>query len=127
MPDRSRAFGSTSSRDLPTDLGVDVRLTATGVTVTVHGDVDVHTAPLLRDRLAAVVRQGEPQVEVHLDDVTFMDSTGLGVLVGAMKAQRAAGGTLELVCGRPRVLRLLTVTGLHRVFTIHEGRPLEPS
>jgi anti-sigma B factor antagonist len=52
-----------------------------------------------------------------------MDSTALGVLVGALRAQRATGGELELVCSRPRHLRLIEVTGLDRVFTVHAGEP----
>ena len=50
-----------------------------------------------------------------------MDSTGLGVLVGAHKAQVAAGGSFELVCSDPRLLRILRITGLHQVLTIHDG------
>src|SRR5690349_1166753 len=101
---RSRAI------DLPAGLKVDVRLSSSGVSVTVTGDLDLHTAPALRDRLAAVVAEGEPHIEVHLDGVGFMDSTGLGVLVAALKAQRAVGGDLELVCSRPPLLRLLGLT-----------------
>ena len=118
-PPRERSL----THDLPAGLRVDVRLSAAGVSVTVHGDLDLHTAPGLRERLLAVVAQGEPRVEVHLDGVGFMDSTALGVLVGALEAQRAAGGELELVCSRPRHLRLIEVTGLDRVFTVHAGEP----
>jgi anti-sigma B factor antagonist len=107
--------------DLPALLVTDIRLVESGVNVTVHGEIDVHTAPLLRARLDEVVRQREERVVVHLDDVTFMDSTALGVLVGASKAQRATGGTLELVCSDPRLLRILHITGLHEVLTIHDG------
>ena len=106
---------------LPANLVTDVRLGSQGVSLTVRGDVDVHTAPELRARLADIVRQGEERIIVHLDTVTFMDSTGLGVLVGAHKAQRGNGGTLELVCGEPRLLRILRLTGLDRVLTIHAG------
>jgi anti-sigma B factor antagonist len=99
----------------------DVRLCSSGVSVTVRGEVDVHTAPALRDRLAKVVREGEERVVVLLDAVTFMDSTRLGVLLGAHKAQRSRDGTLELVCSEPRLLRILHLTGLDRVLSIHEG------
>jgi len=108
---------------LPASLVADVRLGSYGASVTVRGEIDVHTAPVLRARLNEVIDQGEEHVVVHLDAVTFMDSTGLGVLVGAHKAQRAAGRTLELVCSAPRLLRILEITGLQRVFTIHEGVP----
>ena len=104
---------------LPTALDTDIRLCESGVSVTVRGEIDVHTAPQLRDRLDEVLRQEEELVVLHLDDVTFMDSTGLGVLVGAHKAQVAAGRSLVLVCSEPRVLRIVHLTGLHRVLTIH--------
>lgn len=90
--------------------------------MTLRGDIDVHSAPLLRDRLDEVVRQGEVRVVVHLDEVTFLDSTGLGVLVGAHTRQRRSGA-FELVCAEPRVLRLLALTGLDRVFTINGRTP----
>ena len=106
---------------LPTALRVDVRLCSSGASITVHGEVDVHTAPLLRERINEVVRQGEDRVVVLLDGVTFMDSTGLGVLVGGHKAQRANGGSFELVCSEPRMLRLLEITGLHEVLSINGG------
>jgi anti-sigma B factor antagonist len=109
--------------DPPSDLVTQVRLCASGASVTVRGEIDVHTAPVLRDRLSEVVRQGEQRIAVHLDEVTFMDSTGLGVLVGAHKAQQARGSVLELVCSEPRLLRLIELTGLDRVFTIHAGLP----
>ena len=109
--------------DLPSELVTHVRLCAAGASVTVRGEIDVHTAPVLRERLSEVVKQGEERVVVHLDEVTFMDSTGLGVLVGAHKAQQARGGVFELVCSEPRMLRLIELTGLDRVFTIHDGLP----
>lgn len=117
----------TSALGLPTDLVTDVRLCSRGASVTVRGEIDVHTAPRLRERLEQVVNQGEERVVVHLDDVTFLDSTGLGVLVGAHRAQHAAGGSLELVCSNARLLRILGLTGLDRVFTVHAGLPAEPT
>lgn len=113
----------TAPFGLPGALVTDVRLCSQGVSLTVRGEVDVHTAPLLRARLADVVKEGEERIVVHLDAVTFMDSTGLGVLVGAHRAQRGHGGTLELVCSEPRLLRILRLTGLDRVLTIHTGVP----
>ena len=108
---------------LPENLVVDVRLCTQGASVTVRGEVDVHTAPKLRRRLLEVIGQGEERVVVHLDEVSFIDSTGLGVLVAGHKAQRETGGVFELVCSERRLLRLLEVTGLAGVFTIHAGVP----
>ena len=104
--------------DLPAQLSVDVRLCERGVSVTVRGEVDLHTAPALRAGLHEVVSQGEPRIVVHLDAVSFLDSTGLGVLVAAHKAQRASGGTMEVICGEPRLLRIIGLTGLDRVLDV---------
>lgn len=106
---------------LPVALVADLRLCASGASVTVRGEVDVHTAPLLRRRLAELVRQGEERIVVLLDDVTFMDTTGLGVLVGTHKAQLAGGGVFELVCVQPRLLHVLALTGLDQVLDIRGG------
>ncbi len=120
----------TSSRTaafaLPEALATDLRLCASGASLTVHGEVDVHTAPLLRRELAELVRQGEERIVVLLDDVTFMDSTGLGVLIGTHRAQVAGGGAFELVCVQPRLLHLLALTGLDQVLTIRGGSEAAP-
>lgn len=121
-----RAAHLTAPFRLPAEAVADVRLCANGVHVTVRGDIDVHTAPVLRRRLTEVVAQGEERVVVHLDAVTFMDSSGLGTLVAAHRAQTAGGGRFELVCEVPRLLRLIEITGLDRVFTVNGQVPPQP-
>ena len=88
--------------------------------VSVSGEVDVATAPTLRDRLQAEVAQDHSTIVVDLIDVTFLDSTALGVLVGALKRCRDAGGDLRLVAREPRVLKVLEITGLNEVFSISD-------
>src|SRR5688572_12851975 len=72
----------------------------------VGGEVDVYTAPRLRERLVELVEQGARHVIVDLSRVEFLDSTGLGVLVGALKRLRAVNGTLGLVCAHERLLKI---------------------
>lgn len=86
--------------------------------VTAVGEVDVSTAPELRQRLRE--QPEDALVVVDLSDVTFLDSTGLGVLVAALKRIResGAGGELRLVVNRPQVTKVLEVTGLSGVFSI---------
>lgn len=101
------------------DLTTDVRRAKGTAWVTVSGEIDVHSAPGLRERLGAAMTGDVDRVVVDLEQVTFLDSTGLGVLVAAHKALRAAGHGFALVCSTPRVLRIIEITGLDRVFTVH--------
>ena len=87
--------------------------------VAAFGEIDVATAPPLRDRLQALIAGGSPTVVVDLLGVTFLDSTALGVLVGALKRCREGGGDLPLVITEPRLLKVFEITGLTGVFPIH--------
>jgi len=85
----------------------------------VVGEVDVNTAPQLRDDLAALIAADIVDIVVDLTGVTFIDSTGAGVLVAALKKVQARDGRLELVIEHAKVLRLFRIAALTRVFTIH--------
>jgi anti-sigma B factor antagonist len=87
--------------------------------LTVEGEVDVYTAPLLRQKLVDLADSGTSRIIVNLEPVEFLDSTGLGVLVAALNRLRRQGGDVELICSQARILRVFEITGLTRVFTIH--------
>jgi anti-sigma B factor antagonist len=84
----------------------------------VSGEVDVYSAPRLRERLVELVSQGSRHIVVNLEGVDFLDSTGLGVLVGGLKRARSNGGDLTLVCSQSRILKVFEITGLTDVFRI---------
>ncbi|MDP1818821.1 MAG: STAS domain-containing protein [Acidimicrobiales bacterium] len=84
----------------------------------VHGDVDVATAPRLREQLIAIVTGGEANIVLDLDGVDFLDSTGLGVIVGVLKRVRTLGGDLRIVCSRPGVCRVFEITALNRTLPL---------
>ncbi len=84
----------------------------------VTGEIDVYTAPKLRQRLVELVDEGVRRLVVDLRRVEFLDSTGLGVLVGGLKRVRPLGGTFVLVCAHERILKIFRITGLDRIFTI---------
>jgi anti-sigma B factor antagonist len=86
----------------------------------VGGEVDVYTAPRLRERLVELVELGSRHVVVDLSRVEFLDSTGLGVLVGALKRLRAVNGTFGLVCPHERLLKIFRITALDRVFALYD-------
>lgn len=89
--------------------------------VSAFGEIDVATAPPLRDRLQRLSSAGHATIVVDLLGVSFLDSTALGVLVGGLKRCREAGGDLLLVVTEPRILKLFEITGLTEVFQIHHG------
>ena len=87
--------------------------------IEVGGEIDVHTAPRLRETIVAAVDAGHTRLIVDVRKVDFLDSTGLGVLVGALKRVRADGGSLDIVCTQERILKIFQITGLDKVFGLH--------
>ena len=89
--------------------------------VGVDGEVDVHSAPQLREGITAQLGSDARAVVVDLTQVAFLDSTGLGALVSARTAAGEKGVALPIVCTSARILKLFTITGLDGVFDIHES------
>ncbi len=102
------------------DFVVESRLEGPWTVVDVQGEVDMFTAPKLRERIVEAVDQGRYKIIVNLQGVSFMDSTGLGTLVGGLKRVKEHDGALALVCSSRPVLTVLSITGLNNVFPIHE-------
>ena len=88
--------------------------------VDVGGEIDIYTAPRLRELLIDLVSKNSYQLVINMDKVEFLDSTGLGVLVGGLKRVRAHDGSLDLVCAQERILKIFKITGLTKVFGIHQ-------
>jgi anti-sigma B factor antagonist len=88
--------------------------------VDVEGEIDIYTAPRLRELLIDLASKNSYQLIVNLDKVGFLDSTGLGVLIGALKRVRAHDGSLDLVCTQERILKIFKITGLTKVFGIYQ-------
>jgi anti-sigma B factor antagonist len=89
----------------------------------VNGEVDVYTAPTLRKRVLDLVAKGTVHIIVDMTGVAFLDSTGLGVLVGGLKGVRAQDGSLTLVVSAERILRIFRITGLDHVFPPRSSIP----
>jgi anti-sigma B factor antagonist len=88
--------------------------------LSLKGDLDLATVPRLRDRLVrAAAEHGGKTLVVDLDGVAFLDSTGLGVLVGGLRRMRSMGGDLALVSSSPALAETMALTGLDRVFAVH--------
>ena len=89
--------------------------------VTLAGEVDIYTAPRFKECLLELIDGGSERLVVDLSGVTFIDSTALGVLIGGVRRVNASGGAMALVVTSRPVERVLSITGLDRVFAIHES------
>ena len=101
------------------ELNVSSRSQGDHVVVTAAGEIDLYTAPKLQADLAGII-DATPAARVVIDmsGVEFCDSTGMNVLLSALRQVRERGGELELAAPRPAVMKILQVTGLDAVFTI---------
>lgn len=86
------------------------------------GEVDIASVPLLEETLSTRLDAGELRLIVDLEQLDYLDSTGLGCVTAARRRAKDLGGDLVLVCTRDRLLRLFTITGLDNVFTICASR-----
>jgi len=103
------------------ELSLATRSVSDHVVVEIGGEIDVYTAPRLRERLIEMIAAGEKHIVVDLGRVEFLDSTGLGVLVGAHRRLRSSDGSLSVVCPHERLLKIFRITGLDNVFPIHSS------
>ena len=104
---------------------MDLELESTqrnGVAVlTLRGEIDVYTAPRMRQAIVDLVDAGSLTVVIDMDKVDFLDSTGLGVLVEGLKRVRTRGGTLSIVITQDKILKIFDITGLNKAFPIHRS------
>jgi anti-sigma B factor antagonist len=104
-----------------TDLGLMARKVEDVRILELSGDVDEFTCSKLREALMEILAEGDSQVVVNLSEVRYMDSAGLGTLVGGLKRVMEAEGYLAFYGANPQVVRILRVTGLDRVLDMHDG------
>ncbi len=88
------------------------------VRIVVIGEADIYTAPELKEALNAAIGAGATSVLVDLSGATFIDSTTLGVLMGAVRRLRPGGGEVAIACADPNICRIFEITLLDRVFRI---------
>jgi anti-sigma B factor antagonist len=103
-----------SIRDEPHDASTHV--------VAVTGEIDLFTAPEFKERIAAPIDAGATRVIVDLSEVSFIDSSSLGVLIGAHQRLKPSGGGLVIVCDDRAIVNTFKITGLDSVFEIVSSR-----
>lgn len=103
------------------DLSLATHTRGEHTVVEVGGEIDVYTAPRLREQLVELSDSGCHRLIIDMEAVDFLDSTGLGVLVGGLKRVRSYDGSMAIVCNRERLLKIFRITGLNKVFPIHSS------
>ena len=99
-------------------LRVESTTEADTVAITADGEIDLATVNTLRSAITNALQSGASRLTLDLEKVTYIDSSGLGTLIGAHKRLASSGGSLTVRCSQPRILRLLAITGLDRVLTV---------
>lgn len=105
----------------PTMLSVHQEISAGVVICRPAGELDAFTVSQLRETLAGLA--GTPHLVLDLSNVTFIDTGGLGALVGGIRRTRDLGGEVAIACNRPVLVRLLHTTGFERIVTIAPDVP----
>lgn len=114
------------------DFQLDVEHDNGYTVLTPRGDLDLDTVRTLRTGIHQLLQDGHINLVLDLEDISFIDSSGLGVLIGARRKTFARRGSFALVCNNARVQRLLELTGLDKVFEMHNtlddatAKPVRP-
>ncbi|MGI9607205.1 MAG: STAS domain-containing protein [Acidimicrobiales bacterium] len=102
-------------------MGTTARIDGDLVVISVTGDLDLGEVAQFRSTVHRHIADGFSQLVIDLTECPFIDSAGLGVLVGARRRSREAGGSAELVVTTPHLARLITITELDRIFELHDS------
>ena len=103
------------------DIKVTVRAERGGTyVVDLNGEIDVYTSPKVKDALGDLIDKGHYNLLINLEKVRYIDSTGLGVLIGGLKRVREHGGSVRLVCTNPQIRKIFDITGLVKIFGIYD-------
>ncbi|HEY9085269.1 MAG TPA: STAS domain-containing protein [Candidatus Tyrphobacter sp.] len=89
--------------------------------VDLSGEIDVYTSPKLKDAIGNLIDRGVYNLVINLEKVRYIDSTGLGVLIGGLKRVREHGGSVNLVCTNPQIKKIFDITGLVMIFGIFDN------
>ena len=100
------------------EFSIEDRRVGDAHVVSVKGEIDLFTAPDFKQRVSAPIDAGVPKVVVDLSETTFIDSSSLGVLIGAHRRLKLHGGSLAIVCGNESIAKTFRITGLDGVFTL---------
>jgi len=103
------------------EFSIEDRTVGGAHVVSVSGEVDLFTAPEFKQRVMAPIGAGVDHVVVDLMETTFIDSSSLGVLIGAHRRLKSRGGRLVVACATEPIIKTFRITGLDTVFTLTDN------
>jgi anti-sigma B factor antagonist len=89
--------------------------------IEVQGEIDVYTSPRVKEIVTELIEKGNYNLIINLEGVRYIDSTGLGILIGALKRVREKDGCINLVCNNPQIKKIFNITGLVKIFGIFKS------
>jgi len=90
--------------------------------IEVQGEIDVYTSPRVKETINELIEKEQYNLIINLEDVRYIDSTGLGVLIGALKKVREHNGSINLICTNPQIKKIFNITGLVKIFGIYKNQ-----
>jgi anti-sigma B factor antagonist len=117
---RAWDFGSSiQTRRMAMDIKVNVKAADDkAFVIEVQGEIDVYTSPRVKESINDLIEKGNYNLVINLEGVRYIDSTGLGVLIGALKKVREHNGRIILICNNPQIKKIFNITGLVKIFEI---------
>lgn len=104
------------------DIKIDAKqLGEKAQAIEVQGEIDVYTSPKVKEIITELIEKGNYNLVINLEGVRYIDSTGLGVLIGALKKVREKEGSINLVCNNPQIKKIFNITGLVKIFGIYKS------
>lgn len=103
------------------DLKIETRMVGGKAVLDLAGEVDSYNSPKLREKMVALIDAGSPELVINMTEVDYIDSTGLGTLVGGLKRASEKDGTIRIICPNEQIYKVFHITGLVKVFSIFDN------
>ena len=103
------------------DLKIETREMDGQSVLDLVGEVDSYNSPKLREKMVSLIDSGSPNLIVNMTGVEYIDSTGLGTLVGGLKRASEKNGAIRIICPNEQILKVFQITGLVKVFAIYDN------
>ncbi|NLN77590.1 MAG: STAS domain-containing protein [Armatimonadetes bacterium] len=103
------------------DLVINVRRNGAVPIIDLSGEVDAYTSARFREAMVELIDGGSANLIISMLKVDYIDSSGLGALVGGLKRSTENGGRIVIVCDNPQIRKVFEITGLEKVFPIFEA------